>query len=40
MYEDELARLRGEIERLAHEKAEIEIQLHNCVQDLNDADER
>lgn len=40
IYEDELARLRREIEKLAHDKAEIEIQLHSCVQDLNDADER
>lgn len=33
VYEDELNRLRRQIETLTHEKAEVEIQLHNCVQD-------
>lgn len=41
IYEDELARLRREIERLAHEKADIEIhQLHGAIQDVQSLQQR
>ena len=40
LYDDELARLRREIEKLTHDKANLEIQLYNCVQDLQGAEKR
>lgn len=40
MYQDELARLRREIEKLTHDKADIEIQLHNTLRDLDDCHKR
>nr|XP_039268194.1 glial fibrillary acidic protein-like isoform X1 [Styela clava] len=40
IYDDELARLRREIEKLTHDKAEAEIQLHNCVMELKDCEKR
>lgn len=41
IYEDELARLRREIERLTHEKADIEIhQLHSALQDIESLQQR
>nr|CAA06294.1 intermediate filament protein IFB [Styela plicata] len=40
IYDDELARLRREIEKLTHDKADVEIQLHNCYQELKDYEKK